>query len=116
MDERLEKALDFSNYMVSLNNSKRFLEENFNQDLIYYFEGCQFTVNKELISFCQIMLNRGQDEIVLVDDNNKPLFVESVEEFLDKILDVYFTASNKYFNSYTKLLKSKKSIDSMVEL
>ena len=29
MDERLKKALDFSNYMVTLNNQKRVLKEKF---------------------------------------------------------------------------------------
>ena len=32
MDQRLEKALDFSNYMVTLNNQKRVLTEQFKQD------------------------------------------------------------------------------------
>ncbi len=32
MDERLEKALDFSNYMVTLNNQKRLLAEQFDQE------------------------------------------------------------------------------------
>ena len=33
MDERLEKALDFSNYMITLNNQKRVLRERFEEGL-----------------------------------------------------------------------------------
>ena len=51
MDQRLEKALDFSNYMVTLNNQKRVLTEQFKQDIIHYYCGGQFTVTQELISF-----------------------------------------------------------------
>jgi len=52
MDERLEKALEFSNFMVTLNNQKRILQEKYEQDIIYYIDGCQFTVNKELNCSC----------------------------------------------------------------
>ena len=31
MDERLEKALDFSNYMLTLNNQKRLLAEKYQE-------------------------------------------------------------------------------------
>ena len=32
MDERLKKALDFSNYMVALNNQKRLLTEKYQEN------------------------------------------------------------------------------------
>ena len=36
MDERLEKALEFSNFMVTLDNQLRNLREKFYQDTIFY--------------------------------------------------------------------------------
>jgi len=36
MDERLEKALDFSNYMLTLNNQKRLLAEKYQEELIHF--------------------------------------------------------------------------------
>ena len=36
MDERLKKALDFSNYMVALNNQKRLLTEKYQENLKFY--------------------------------------------------------------------------------
>ena len=39
MDERLEKALDFGNYSVTLNNQKRLLKEKFYDDCIMYQNG-----------------------------------------------------------------------------
>ena len=115
MDERLEHALEVSNYMVTLNNSKRFLEEAYKQDIIYYFNGGQFTVNQELICFCQIMLNRDQESIILLDDNNRPFDIESLDIFLQNILDIYFTATNTYLTKFNKLVKHR-SIESMVEV
>lgn len=115
MDERLEKALDFSNFMVTLNNQKRFLTESYEQDIIHYTNGCQFTVNKELICFCKIMLLQEQDSIVLIDDNSRPLEIENLEEFYNTIMSKYFEASNTYLVEYTKLTKTR-SIEKMVEL
>ena len=43
MDSRLDKALEFSNYMTTLNNQKRLLWENYQQNLVYYFNGGKFT-------------------------------------------------------------------------
>ena len=51
MDERLSKALDFSNYMVTLNNQKRLLAEKYQENLLHFYNGCQFTASKELINF-----------------------------------------------------------------
>ena len=56
MDERLEKALDISNYMVTLNNQTRLLKEQYSENLVYYFNGGQFSITQQLVSFCQSLL------------------------------------------------------------
>ena len=115
MDERLEKALDFSNYMVTLNNQKRLANEQYNQDLVHYYKGGQFTVSQDLISFCSSLLhNLSQDEVVLVDDNNTPVEIESLEAFVTDIVNIYSDASNRYFTAYTKI-KTNRSIEGLVE-
>jgi len=114
MDERLEKALNFSNYMVNLNNQKRVLEETYAQDIIHYFNGAQFTVNKELICFCKIMMLQEQESVVLVDDNNRPVEIEDLKDFFDEILSIYNEASNSYFVNYTSLVKSKQKMHDVV--
>ena len=53
MDLRLDKALEFSNYMTTLNNQKRLLWENYQQNLVYYFNGGKFTITTDLISFLE---------------------------------------------------------------
>lgn len=115
MDERLEKALDFSNYMVTLNNQKRLLEEQFQQHLIHYFNGGQFTVNYNLISFCQTLISLEQEDVVLIDDNNIPIFVEDLQNFFNDIMQVYGSASNEYFTEYENL-KKNRSVKGIVEL
>jgi hypothetical protein len=114
MDERLAKALDFSNYMKTLNDQKRVLKEKYYANLIYYFEGDQFTVTKDLLSFVKMLSDKEVDFAILTDDNDVPVRIENVEEFLTNILDVYFQASNIYINEYEKL-KLGRSIEKLVE-
>ena len=52
MDKRLQQALDFSQYMTTLNNQKRLLLEKFYENCILYYNGGKFTVTPELISYC----------------------------------------------------------------
>lgn len=116
MDERLQKALEFSNFMVTLNNQKRLLKEKYYEDLIYFQNGCQFTVTKELITFVGLLLSNGNDShIVLVDDNDTPTTIEDLNLFYENILDVYFTASNSYNNQYNEL-KKKRTISKLVDI
>jgi len=115
MDERLQKALDFSNYMVTLNNQKRVLKDRFREQTVYYYQGGQFTVTKELITFVNMLVERGNDEdIVLVDDNETPIMVKDLNDFLSDVVDTYFTAANKYHAEYEKLRKNR-SVEKLVE-
>jgi hypothetical protein len=115
MDERLEKALDISNYMVTLNNQKRILKEQYQENLVHYFNGGQFTVTQQLISFCQSLINMHQTGTILIDDNNLPIEVDDVEKFASEIYSKYFEASNKYMAEYNKLKKSR-SVESIIEV
>jgi len=109
MDERLEKALNFSNFMVTLNNQKRLIKEKYQEDLLYFYKGSQFTVSQELITFVTMLVDKGlTEEVVLVDDNNIPSMIENLEDFYDSILDVYFSASNHYYAQYEALKKNRR--------
>jgi hypothetical protein len=107
MDERLEKALDFSNYMVTLTNQKRLLKEKYHEELLYFYKGSQFTVSSELMTFVNMLVDKGNDTVVLVDDNDTPALIDDLTEFYDNILDVYFGASNSYHTQYEQLKKNR---------
>lgn len=114
MDERLKQAFDFSNYMITLSNQKRILAEQYKNDLMYYIGGGQFTVTQQLISFCQSLLQLKQTETVLVDDSNLPIEIENLEEFTKSIVNVYFTASNRYLTEYNAL-KQNRTVQGIID-
>jgi hypothetical protein len=113
MDDRLKKALDLSNYMITITNQKRILLEQYQNDLLHYFNGGQFSVSQQLISFCQSLLQLKQSETILIDDNGIPVEIENLDEFTSNIIDVYFTASNRYLTEYTKL-KKNRSVEGII--
>ena len=115
MDERLKKALDFSNYMVTLNNQKRVLKEKYFESRIHYFNGGQFSVTRELLTFVGQLCDKGDNaNIPIIDDNDVPTKVVNLDEFYDDILDIYFTASNEYHQEYEKI-RSKRKVSGLVE-
>ena len=114
MDERLAKALDFSNYMLTLNNQKRLLAEKFQEDLIHFYNGSQFTITRELITFVSVMVSADQDEVVITDDNDIPCLITDLEDFYANIMNQYATSSNSYHTEYLKL-KSNRSVEKLVD-
>jgi len=115
MDERLEKALDVSNYMVTLNNQRRIIHEQFLESSIHYLNGGKFSIDKSLITFCHTLLQNNQTSAVLIDDNDIPINVDDLQKFLDDILDVYFTASYEYLDKYNEIKASRK-VEGLVNL
>ena len=108
MDERLSKALDFANYSVTLNNQRRALKEKFLSDVVYYQAGGSFTVTKELINFVKTLVDTGNDQgVIVIDDHDVPVRIEDLNDFLETLLNIYFTASNEYYTGYEQLRKQR---------
>jgi hypothetical protein len=115
MDQRLEKALEFSNYMITLGNQKRILKEQYQNNVIHYYNGGQFTVTQSLVSFCQSLLILHQAETVLIDDNDIPVQVEDLQTFASELVNVYAKAANIYLTEYNKL-KKNRTVEGIVDL
>lgn len=116
MDEKVKNAFDIANYMATLSNQKRIILEEFNQKMVYYVNGGTFKVSRELINFTKSLIDLGHtSEIVFIDENNIPIMIENLQEFLDNILSVYFEASNWYQTKYADL-KSKRQVEAIVKL
>ena len=109
MDKRLQQALDFSQYMTTLNNQKRLLWEKYQESLIYYYNVGKFTITPELIAYCNSAII---ENTVLIDDNQLPVKVE-LQKFLFEIRVQYQKASLAYHEEYSKL-KSKRSVEKIL--
>lgn len=116
MDDRLKKALDVANLMVTFGTQRDLLKQEFKEDCLYHEKGHRFTVNRELINFLSTLDRLGhQEDIVILDDFENPFMIEDVKSFLDKIFSLYIEATNSYYHKYIDL-KSKRSIAKVMDI
>ena len=115
MDERLQKALEFGNYNVTLNNQKKLLKEKFIDQSVYYIKGHRFVIDQNLITYCKTLMDLGHSkDVVLIDSNHSPCRIENLQEVLESVLDVYFQNLNEYHTECEKI-KGKRSIKDIVQ-
>ena len=107
MDEKLQKALEFSNYKQTLNNQFRQLKSRTESQLIYAKNGGSFTVNRELICFFEYVVSRNLKEVTILDDNEIPIQIADPKQFLIEITSRYFEVTNDYYIEYQKVKKAR---------
>jgi hypothetical protein len=107
MDDRLTKALEYSNYKVTVFRQKQNLKLRLENLLTYAHNGGMFKISQELISFVDALLRREVSEVVLVDSRENPVKILNLQEFYDTILSLYFEATNEYHLEYEKLRKAR---------
>lgn len=116
MDERVEKAFDIANYMATLSNQRRLIQEEFNQKLVYYIDGATFKVTPELINFTKNVLDIGHTtDVPFLDANSLPVNIADVKAFLENLTDIYFSALNTYAAKFAEL-NSKRRVEDLVSL
>lgn len=113
--ERLAKALDFSNTMQTFNLAKNNLKVKTQNLLSYSTNGGTFRVSQELIGFMQFVVQSGKTETIILDKNDIPIQITDTEKFLEDISSLYFEAVNEYYNDYQKLRSSRK-IEKVLEI
>jgi len=115
MQEQLKKALEFSNYKQTFSIQRKTLKEKIEAKLTFGFNGGIFKIDKSLLTFVQMLCDKGRiSGVVLLDQNENPILIEDLEKFKEEIFDRYFTATNEYFEHYQDLKKSR-SVEKLLE-
>jgi hypothetical protein len=116
MDERLKKALDFSNYRQTLAIQRKILKEKLQARLTFGYAGGVFYVDKSLITFVQMCIDQGRvSSVPIVDTNENPILIDDMVKFKEQIFDRYFTATNEYMDEYNKI-KSSRTVEKLIDL
>jgi uncharacterized protein YqkB len=116
MDERIEKAFETANYMATLSNQKRIIQEEFSQQLLFYINGSTFRLTTELIAYIKIVLDLGHTtDVAFIDSNNIPVLIDDVQKFFDDVTEQYFLACQVYLKKYADI-RVKRKIKDLVEL
>ena len=77
------------------------------ENCVHYVNGGKFNVNRELINFCNTLIQNNQSSSILLDDNNSPIEIENLQDFLDEILNIYSTNANAYLQKFNELKKTR---------
>lgn len=116
MEENLKKALEFANYKHTLAIQRKSLKDKIESKLTYGHNGGIFKIDQMLISFVQMMINKGRSTgVVLLDLNSNPILIEDLELFLEELLSRYFEYTTEYYEQYQKIKKSR-SVESLINL
>lgn len=114
MDSKLEKALEFTNYHLTLEKEKHQAKESFNGSCVFYKNKGTFRISPNLITFCKTLIDVNQSQnIVLIDENEDPILIENLTEFYDQILEIYLFESNSYYQKHSSLTR-KRSVEDIV--
>lgn len=116
MDERLAKALEFSKFRQTLNLELKNLKEKNNAILTYGKNGGIFKIDRSLITFVQMLIDRERvSNVPVLDSNDVPIVIDNLVEFRDEILDRYMTAVYQYAEQYEKIKKSR-TVEKLLDL
>lgn len=114
MNENLKKALDFSNYQITLSNQRKVLREKIESKLTFGFSGGLFKIDRSLITFVQMLIDQGRKEnIPVIDINENPILIPDLEKFRDEIFDRYFSVTLEYYQEYQEI-KKRRSVEKLI--
>jgi hypothetical protein len=113
--ENFEKAFEIANLMSTVCNQKLSLLEEFEQSILFFYNGGCFKADQSLISFLTSLKDMNQESVVLLDVNKMPIRIENLEKFRQDVVSCYFEASNKYLSKYQSI-QQNKNIKSILEL
>lgn len=116
MDTRLEEALAFANYQKTLSVKRKELKERIDAKLTFAQNGGIFKIDQSLITFVDMLVNKGRTEnIPLIDQNGNPILIYDLTLFLEEILNRYFSAGLEYYQEFEQIKKSR-SVEKLLEL
>jgi hypothetical protein len=116
MDERLQRAVEYSDHYRSIQIQRQILKEKLEADLMIGHNGGIFKITDQLISFTQMLIDKGRlDNVPLIDVNGTPIVVTDLKSFQETLLDRYFSAT-QYYLAGSEKLKSLKLKDILIDL
>ena len=107
MDERLAKALEFSNYRATIENQKRNLRSRVDTVQTITYNNGTFKADKSTISFIKSLVDLKQSNVIAVDERNNPIEISDPNEFLITLIEAYNSSMNEFLAESKKLAKAR---------
>lgn len=115
MKEKINKALDVSKLRHTLVLEQRRLLEKYRIDTQFSFNGGTFIVDRQLLAFVDGAISYYGGSCVVIDQNDRPVFISDLKKFKDAIWEIYHSASTAYYDGSEELRK-QRSVKAVVKL
>ncbi len=107
MDERLEKALDFANYRITLSNQKSTLKQRALVLQTVHYNNGVFHADPTTISFVKTLIDKGKTFSIILDTKENPIEITDLADFLEALLSAYTESINEYKVQLDKIKKAR---------
>ena len=109
--EFLKQIEQFANLKTALNVKKRNALERANNKLIFAYQGGLFTADAQSILFAK--QHDPNRDLIMLDNNNSPIKITDIKEFISKADSCYYEAMNEY-HSVHESLKKQRSVKKLM--
>ena len=114
MEDRLRRALEFSNYRQTLHIQRENVKQRYNSQLQLIVDSGVFYAERDLISFVNTLIETKNESAIIIDSKNNPINIENLKEFRESLLEAYHQASNELYAEHRRLKKSR-NIKAIIE-
>lgn len=103
-DERLAKALEASNFRLTLNVQRENSKLKLKNLLVISQNGGIFKITQDFIAFIYA-LSQDKDSAVILDSNENPVKIDDLPSFYEDVLGIYKESMNEYLLEFEKFKK-----------
>lgn len=107
MDERLERALDFANYRMTLGNQRRNVRTRMHILQTVHYKSGTFIADASTIGLINALIQNNKTSAVVVDTRDNPVEIEDLKDFQDVLVSAYTESSNEYKIQIEKINKAR---------
>lgn len=107
MDERLEKALDFSNYRLTIETQKVNLKTRIETLQTIMYQNGIWKADPTTISFVHSLIENEINTSVLIDSRGNPFQIDDLRLFKVALIEAYNSAMNEFLVESQKLTKAR---------
>lgn len=107
MDQRLNDALEFSNYRLTLANHKKNLRLRAEALQVVSHAGGMFRADTALITWLDLVIRSGAEQYVLIDQNDQPVLITDLAVLKDRLFDAYTKSMNLLHVEYEKIKRAR---------
>ena len=108
MDDRLQKALAFANYRLTLQTQRKNIDARVESMLLLNYNNHIFKVTQELIGYVSAQVTVNPKQVLYIEDSiGNTSAVEKSKDFLKSLLQTYNKALELKYKEQQKLKKAR---------